>query len=112
MPSIRRQRAALSLKVDIINAHDGYKRGNVKVTYRCLADKFGVSEDTVSKTIHVKDRILAQYRQSPENAEQGTNVYSRNMLPVENALMEWFRMQQKRGIRVLEKNLRAEALVI
>ncbi|KAF8924236.1 hypothetical protein BGZ47_004146, partial [Haplosporangium gracile] len=94
MPPIRRQRATLALKVDIINAHGWYKRDNIKVTYRCLANKFGVSEDTVSKTIHDRDRILAQYRQSPENAEQRTNVYSRNMPPVKDAVIEWSRMQR------------------
>ncbi|KAG9064492.1 hypothetical protein KI688_003682 [Linnemannia hyalina] len=94
MAPIRRQTEALSPKVKMINAYDEYKRDNVKVNYRSLGDKSVVFEDTVVRFIKDEDPILTYHRQSPKIAKPKKNLYPLNMLPIEDALAEWFRMQR------------------
>ncbi|KAG0352085.1 hypothetical protein BGX24_007686, partial [Mortierella sp. AD032] len=102
----------LSRKADLIKEYDDLQSRNLKVTNQSLAIKYDVSPTTVSTILSRRDRILAFEEQAPEEANKRTKLYKRNMLPVEDALMAWFRKQRDQGLCVLEKNIRAEALVI
>ncbi|KAG9061828.1 hypothetical protein KI688_006979 [Linnemannia hyalina] len=84
----------LARKAYLIKEYDDLQSKNVKVTNKSLADKYSVSPTTVSTILKLRDGILTFKEQATEEANKRTKLYKRNMLPVEDALMGWFRKQR------------------